>query len=230
VPALIAVAGFDPKLATGTSLTAIVPISLAGVAGYATADEIDWTTAACVAAGALVGALIGTSLLRRIDPATLQLLFAFVMVITAVRMLFESDDTGGRADLAIAGGVALVLVGIASGVLAGLLGVGGGIIIVPALTIGVGLSLAMAKGTSLAVIVPTAIVGTIRNRAAGLTAIGPAAVVGGAGIGSALVASRISIGLDDRVSSALFAVLLLAVAARLARDAVRHRKSAAVDV
>ena len=73
----------------------------------------------------------------------------------------------------------------ATGVLAGLLGVGGGIVIVPVLTIAFGVPLVLAKGTSLLVIIPTAVVGTIRNRSAGLTALRPGLVGGGAGVVSA---------------------------------------------
>ena len=224
VPALVALAGFDTKLATGTSLTAIVPISISGAVGYAIADEVDWAAAGCVAAGALVGALVGTHLLRRIDAATLQLLFAFAMLATAARMVVETGDGDGRGTLTALGAIALVAVGLGSGVLAGLLGVGGGILIVPALTIGFAVPLALAKGTSLAVIIPTAILGTIRNRRVGLTALKPAAVVGGAGIASALVASQISVDLDARVSSVLFAILLVLVAIRLLRTALRARR------
>ena len=223
VPALVALAGFDQKLATGTSLTAIVPISIAGTIGYAVADEVDWPVAAAVAAGALGGALLGTQLLRRINPATLQLLFAVAMLVTAARMVAESGGDG-RTDMTVAGAAALVLVGLGSGVLAGLLGVGGGILIVPALTIGFAVPLALAKGTSLAVIIPTAILGTLRNRKVGLTALRPAAVVGVAGIASAAAASQVSVDLDPKLSSRLFAALLAVVAIRLFRNALRARQ------
>ena len=224
VPALVAIAGFDTKLATGTSLTAIVPISIAGVIGYSTSGEVDWPAAACIAVGAIGGALLGTHLLRKVDAATIQLLFAFAMFATAARMIVEAGDGDGRGALTVLGALALVLLGICSGVLAGLLGVGGGILIVPALTVGFGIPLALAKGTSLAVIVPTGIVGTIRNRKVGLTALKPAAVVGCAGILSALAASKISVGLDPELSSHLFAVFLAIVAIRLLRAALRARK------
>lgn len=223
VPALMAVAAFDPKLATGTSLTAIVPISIAGAIGYATAGEVDWGAASALAFGALGGAIVGTRLLRRIDPGTLQLLFALALLATAARMVVEtgaSEHDGVALDVAAV--VALAAVGLGSGVLAGLLGVGGGILIVPALTLGFGLPLPLAKGTSLAVIIPTAILGTVRNRTAGLTALAPATAVGLAGVASAFLASQISVGLDGRVSSVLFALLLAAVAVRLVRVARRE--------
>ncbi len=142
------------------------------------------------------------------------------MVVTAVRLVAGGDvDGDGRAALTLGAVAGLLLLGLASGVLAGLLGVGGGVIIVPALTLVFGLPLVLAKGTSLAVIVPTAVFGTIRNRASGLTALRPGLAVGLAGVVSAALASQLSLGLDPELSAALFAVLLLAVAVRLVLQA-----------
>jgi len=216
VPALVFLAAFPQKLATGTSLTAIVPISISGIVGYATEGEVDWAAAACIAAGAVAGALVGTRLLVRISAPLLQVIFAGAMTATALKMFFEDGDAAGRSDLTVAMAAGLVLLGLASGVLAGLLGVGGGIIIVPVLTLAFAVPHVLAKGTSLAVILPTAVIGTIRNRRTQLTALRPAAVVGLAGIASALAATRLSIELDPKVSRGLFAALLLLAAARLA--------------
>lgn len=216
VPALTLLAGFPHKLATGTSLTAIVPISIAGVLGYASAGEVDWLVAGLVSVGAVVGAVIGTRYLRTVSAPALQAVFAAFMVMTALRLAFGGDvDGAGRGDPAILLAVGLIVLGLAAGALAGLLGVGGGIIIVPVLTIAFGVPLVLAKGTSLAVIVPTAITGTVRNRGAGLTAIRSGLIVGAAGIASTLAASRVSLSLDPRLSAALFAVLLVVVAVRL---------------
>src|SRR5690606_39977127 len=55
VPALVLFAGFQQKIATGTSLTAIVPIAVSGIVGYAVDGEVDFAAAACVAAGAVIG-------------------------------------------------------------------------------------------------------------------------------------------------------------------------------
>lgn len=217
VPALVFLAAFPQKLATGTSLSAIVPISISGIVGYASEGEVDWTAAAWIAAGALAGALIGTRLLVRISAPLLQLLFAGAMAATAVKMFFEEGDAAGRGELTVVMAAGLLLLGLASGVLAGLLGVGGGIIIVPVLSLLFGVPHVLAKGTSLAVILPTAVMGTLRNRRTQLTALKPAAAVGVAGIVSALAATQLSVELDPKVSRGLFAVLLVLVAVRLGR-------------
>ena len=94
--------------------------------------------------------------------------------------------------------------------------------IVPALTIAFGVPLVLAKGTSLAVILPTSVLGTLRNRSAGLTAVRPAAVVGLAGVLSALLASQLSLDLDPHLSARLFAALLVVVAVRLVLTARRE--------
>ena len=224
VPALVMLAAFPHKLATGTSLSAIAPISAAGVVGYATGGEVDWVAALCVALGSVLGAVVGTRLLVRLPTRALQLVFAASMVVTAVRMLFTDADASGRSDLTVGMALAMVLLGLVAGVFAGLLGVGGGIIIVPALTLLFGVPHVLAKGTSLAVIAPTAVVGTVRNRKAGLTALRPAAVVGAAGVASAFAASRVSLGLDERVSQGLFAGLLVFAAIRLIRESRESRR------
>lgn len=220
VPTLVLLAGFPHKLATGTSLSAIVPISISGIVGYATAGEVDWAAAVCVAAGAVVGAVVGTRWLVRIRAPVLQICFAAAMLLTAAKMFLDDGDGAGRAGLTVAMATALVLLGVASGILAGLLGVGGGIIIVPVLTLAFGVPHVVAKGTSLAVILPTAVIGTVRNRRSQLTALTPAAVVGLAGMTSAFAASKLSLELDPAVSQTLFAALLTLVAARLARTGI----------
>jgi uncharacterized protein len=225
VPALALIAAFPHKLATGTSLTAIVPISIAGAVGYATAGEVDWVAAALIATGALLGAVLGTHFLVKIRADKLQLAFAGLLVLTAVRMFIEEGEGPGRGSLTVAVVVGLLALGLASGVLAGLLGVGGGIIIVPVLTILFGVPVALAKGTSLLVIIPTAIMGTVRNRRTGLTALRPAAVVGVAGILSAFGASQLSVELDPSLSSSLFGVLLVLIALRLVAQARSDRRA-----
>ena len=216
VPALALLAGFPHKLATGTSLTAIIPISLAATIGYATAGEVEWLHAGLITLGALAGALAGTRYLKTTSAPILQIAFAGLILFTAARLVFGADfDTAGSSEVTTASAVGLVLTGLAAGSLAGLFGVGGGVVIVPALAILFGVPMLEAKGTSLAVIIPTAVLGTWRNSRAGLTEIGPGLAIGVAGVLSALGAVRLSLVLDERVSAVLFAALLVVMALRM---------------
>jgi uncharacterized protein len=215
VPALVLVLHMSQRLAHGTSLAAVLPIAVSGVIGYAVEDSIDWPVAAAMTAGAMGGAVIGTYALQKLSTKVLARAFAVVMLLSAARLFFETEDGGGRGEFTVIMAVALVVVGVLSGTLAGMLGVGGGVIMVPAMILLFGISAAIAKGTSLAVIIPTSVVATRRNLANNNADLRTAAAVGIAGIVSAFLASKISVGLDERVSNALFGALLAFVAIRM---------------
>lgn len=226
VPALVYLLGMDQRLAHGTSLAAVLPISAASLVGYAIADNVDWPVAALLASGAVVGALIGTRLLHVLPHRALALVFAIVLIATAIR-LFIPTEASGRASLTVLGAIALVGVGVLTGILAGLLGVGGGVIMVPVMIAVIGIAPVVAKGTSVAVIIPTALMGTWRNRSNDNTDLRVAAAVGASGVVSALAGTYVSRNLDDTVSNVLFATLVLFVAARMLVDL---RKPPAPDV
>jgi uncharacterized protein len=223
VPALVMVMALDQRLAHGTSLAAVLPIAASSTLGYAVGGKVDWPVAALIAVGAVAGAVIGTQALRVVPQAALGACFAGLLLLTAVRLLLDHADAGGRADVSVGGAVGLLVLGVASGGLAGLLGVGGGIIMVPAMVVLFRIPPAVAKGTSLAVIVPTSVMGTWRNRRNENSDLPIAGVVGVAGVVSAFAASQLSIGMSETVSNVLFAVLLLAVAARMVWQLVRRR-------
>jgi uncharacterized membrane protein YfcA len=100
-------------------------------------------------------------------------------------------------------------------------------VIVPVLVIGLGLPAAVAKGTSLAMVVPTSLVGTWRNVKARNTDLATAAVMGLAGLASSFAATKISVELDETVSNRLFGALLLIVAVSMFRKERRATRAEA---
>jgi uncharacterized membrane protein YfcA len=222
VPGLVLAAGMDQRLAHGTSLAAVLPISMASLLTYAAHDNVDWTAALWMSIGAVAGAVVGTKLLHVLPHRTLALIFAVVLIASAVR-LFIAADADGRAPLSAAGAAALAAVGLVAGILAGLLGVGGGIIMVPAMILLFGIAPVVAKGTSAAVIIPTAVMGTWRNRTKGNADLRAAAIIGGAGTVTAALGGIVSDKMSDQLSNVLFAILLISVAARLLWQLQRER-------
>lgn len=219
VPALVIVLHMGQRLAHGTSLAAIVPIAVAGVAGYALEGEVDWAASLFLIIGSAgLGARIGTHLLHVLPQRALALVFASVLLATAARMVLDNSDAAGRPDLTVGSALALVLVGVVAGIAAGLLGVGGGIIMVPAMVLFVGIPAAVAKGSSLAVIIPTALVGTQRNVKRSNADLRVAVTVGLSGVVSSFLASQISVGLDEQLSNRLFAALLTFVSLKMFWD------------
>jgi uncharacterized membrane protein YfcA len=122
-----------------------------------------------------------------------------------------------------AGAITLaLLLGFAAGVLAGLFGVGGGILFVPVL-VGLGLGQLDAEATSLLAILPAVVAGTWRQHGYGNVRWSTAAVVGATSIAGVQVGVLIATSLPEDVLRRLFALLLLAVAGQLAWRARRSR-------
>lgn len=216
VPALVMVGKMEQRLAHGTSLVAAAPLGLAGMVGYAIGHSVDWLVAVLLLVGSIGGTFIGTRLLRRLAHRTLQLSFAGLLVVTAIRMLLEVPSGSGRAALHMSTVIALVLLGVCTGALAGLMGVGGGVIMVPAQNILFAIPAALAKGTSLAVIVPTALVGSIQNIRHGNADVVTGVTVGLSGMVTSFLFSQVAISMNDKLSGLLFAALLLVTAIRMA--------------
>ena len=120
-----------------------------------------------------------------------------------------------------------VLLGLFAGSVAAALGVGGGIMFVPALAIVAGFDQHLAQGTSLAVILPTAIVSATVHARGGRVVWRIAIPVGLAGIAGAIVGARAAIALDPELLSKLFGVLLVGIAIRML---VQARKPATGDL
>jgi uncharacterized protein len=111
--------------------------------------------------------------------------------------------------------VLAVLLGVVAGVLAGMFGVGGGILFVPTLT-WLGLTQLHAEATSLLAIIPTVIVGVWRHNRYGNVRWKSAAVIGVASIGAAVGGAQVAESLPESTLRKLFAVLLLFTAAQIA--------------
>ncbi len=117
--------------------------------------------------------------------------------------------------------VALAAFGVGTGAAAGLLGVGGGILMVPFLTLAVGLSQHAAEATSLVVVLPTAIVASLELRRRGVGDLGLALRFGVVGALGGVVGALLALALPAATLRVVFAVFLALVGMRLVRDGVR---------
>lgn len=117
--------------------------------------------------------------------------------------------------------IGVLLMGIAAGLLAGLLGVGGGVLFVPALTLLVGLTQVEAEATSLLAIIPVALVGAVSQARYGNLRARDAIVVGLFAIPGAVVGVVIVNNVPERAVELAFAGFLLLVAGQLVRRVLR---------
>ena len=118
-----------------------------------------------------------------------------------------------------------VLMGIAAGVISGLLGVGGGILFVPALTLALSLSQVRAEATSLLAIIPVALVGAFRQHRYGNVNVRDGALLGGLSTLGVLGGVALANELPERALKLSFAALSLGVAAQFVRRFWRSRRA-----
>lgn len=124
-----------------------------------------------------------------------------------------------------AGAIAVLIVGgLVVGVLSALLGVGGGLIMVLLIVFALDETQHLAEGTSLLVIVPTAIVGVIAHVRRGYVSFRDAGPVALGGIAGAYVGASVALGLDADTLTKVFAVFLLAMGAHTIYEAARPPK------
>jgi uncharacterized protein len=222
VPMLTVFARVDQRRASAISLLAILPTSIAGSITYLVHGEVDIVAGVFIAIGAVVGSIIGSALLRRISLTLLRWLFVALLVVVAVRMIFVSPERADPYAFSPALAFGYVALGLFMGVASGLLGIGGGAIAVPALVALFGFSDLIAKGTSLLVMIPTSLAGSITNARAELVELRSGLTVGIAAAAASVPGVFIALVLPPRLSTVLFAVLLLAVAVQLAVRALRR--------
>ncbi|HEX2087709.1 MAG TPA: sulfite exporter TauE/SafE family protein [Solirubrobacteraceae bacterium] len=117
------------------------------------------------------------------------------------------------------------LIGVAAGVIAGLFGVGGGTLFVPALTIFLGLSHIDAEATSLLAIVPVAVVGAWRQHRYGNLEVADGVTVGVLAVGGAVLGVVLANALPERALEIGFAALLLVVAGQMVHRALRSDRA-----
>ncbi len=227
VPLLVAV-GMGRHRAHATSLASIFPIAAAGAIVFALSGEVDIGLGVAVGLGGVVGSIGGASLMNRMSTRSLSIFFGLVLLAAGIRMIVSSDplpSSSGLDDLALA--AVAFGIGLVSGFFAGVAGIGGGVVIVPATVMLLGFSQHQAQGTSLLAIILTSIAATIINRKNRRVSLTDAVTVGFGGVAGSLLASRVALGIDGRILSVAFGVLAVLVALRtLYRDLIRRREPA----
>ena len=217
VPLYISWLGLEQRKSHATSLAAIVPIALAGALGYTTQNSVDFSAAIALLVGSVFGALYGVKLLGQVPLKFLQFGFATLLYLSAIRLIWSSNPhqlLDGWASITL-----LIAVGFFAGVMAGLFGVGGGLVMVPALIIAAGMNSIVARGTSLVVIVGSGLSGTWSNLRKKNIEISYALLSGIAGIPSTFLGVFLSHQVPQRIALILFAFILIAIATQQVQKA-----------
>lgn len=151
VPVLVYLVGQDEKVAIAGSLAVVGTIALAGALQYLRSGQVDWRNVGWFGVPGMVGTWLGAMIAAYVSGLVQLALFAGVMLLAAVMML-KGNGISGATEHAPRARWKIAADGLAVGALTGLVGVGGGFLIVPALVLLGGLSMHRAVATSLVII------------------------------------------------------------------------------
>jgi len=229
VPALVYAAGQDPKQATTTSLVLVTLTALIGIAPHWRAGRVRFVAGGVFGLAGVGGSLLGSHWNKSANPDALLLAFSGLMLVAAFAMWRRASrapatSTDGSTDaitpavskapgLTPAVAVKVVLAGTFVGLLTGFFGVGGGFVIVPALVLALGFTMAEAVGTSLLVIAINSVVALSTRLQTGSiewSTVIPFTVASMIGV---VVGSRLASTRDSRSLQRWFVGLLVVVAA-----------------
>ncbi|NLA64641.1 MAG: sulfite exporter TauE/SafE family protein [Leucobacter sp.] len=224
VPALVLWLHMPQRLAAGTSVAAILPAAVVGAISYGAQGNVDWVAALCLALGIVIGAQLGTFLLSRLPVKALQWGFVVFLLIIIVSLWFVVPQREDQISITWLTGLFLVLTGFMTGVLSGVLGVGGGIIVVPVLMFFFGSNDLDAKGSSLVMMIPGSISGTLGNLRRQNVDMRAALIVGISASVCVPFSSVLATLLDPFVANVLFSFYLVIIAIQMVVRLSRRKK------
>ena len=210
----------SPLIAVGTTLPVIIPTAITGLIAYVRTKFVDVRTAVVAAAAGGCFAILGALATKAIPGTALLLATAVLIFILSVRMLPKKralEPPVLQPTVPV-----LLVIGAISGFVAGLLGVGGGVILVPVLTGLLRFPIKTALGTSLAVVAAQAIPGTVTHALIGNIDWG---IAGGLILGvipGARIGSRLAVASEDAKLRTVVAIAMALLAVVFAITELRE--------
>lgn len=227
VPALVWL-GLSQRNAAATSMLAIVPTAISGVVSYAAGGNVDWLAAALLFCGMFVGGQVGSWLLSRLPELVLRWIFVAFLVFVVINQVSFVPSRDHQIVMTVVTGIGLALLGVVIGTLAGLLGIGGGALAVPSLSMLFGVSDLVARGTSLLAMFPNSITTSAANLKRRLAHVKTALIIGVTAAATAPLGTWIAGEVSPRAGSIMFACYLCVLLVRSVFVAVKATRAARV--
>ena len=216
VPLMVYVVGVpEPHVAIGTSAIAVAANAAVNLSNHARGGTVVWSCALTFAAAGIVGAFAGSILGKMMDGQKLLALFALLMLVIAVLMLKTRSRIGlPDVQMTLANTPAILGLGLATGMLSGFFGIGGGFLIVPALMLATGMPIMNAISSSLVAVTAFGLTTAASYAWSGLISWGLAGLFVAGGIAGGLIGTRSARLLSARrgALNMVFAAVIIAVA------------------
>lgn len=216
-PAIRIVLDRSAFIALGTPLVVIIPTAFSGIINYSRSRLVDWELGLKLALFGLVGTAIGALSTTVITGDVLMLITSIVIFIVALRFLgLKAIGLDWKPKDQVSINITTALIGIISGFYSGLLGLGGGVIAIPAIIIFLGKPLKKTLGTSLIVVailaVPSLIIHYLLNHVDLKLAL--FLIIGT--VPGAYLGSKVAIRIKEKTLNMAFGIFLIIVAAYFA--------------
>lgn len=225
VPGLVFLARLDQHGAHGTSLVAALLLAVSGAATYSLQGNVMWIPALEIAVGGISGAVVGARAAGAIKGEALRRIFSLFVLLVGIRMIMGSFNHGGAAEAAthvsflnggVVGALVILAIGVVTGFMSALLGIGGGMVMVPALVLLLCVRQQVAQGISLAAMIPTAAAGILMHRGMGNVDFRVGGLVGIGAILGAFLGGSAAAGLSTSTLQLVFGIFLLIMSAVMA--------------
>lgn len=217
VPALVYVMGNEPRAAVTASLAIVGLNSLSGMWLRRSQGGVNWRVAASFGVAGMLASFATSQISKQFAGSTLLIAFAVLMLAVGASMLLLRPPQPRAQIAALSPGVLLAGAGV--GALTGMLGVGGGFLIVPALVMIVGLPMRQAIGTSLMVIAMNSLAGLLGHFGETID-VASIAAFAAAGIAGTLAGTRLATRIEPDRLRRYFAMFIVGLALVLLYDNV----------
>lgn len=211
VSMMVSFLGMTQHRAQGTSLAVIISLAFFGAITYSLQGYHELSLSLTLAFGSIFGVVAGARIMSGLPAAQLRRAFGIFLFFISLQMLARGvvQVSGPPVDPSLVGLPLWLALGVVSGMLAGFLGIGGAMIIIPVMVLVAGYEQHMAQGVSLAVITITSLVGAYTHYKLGNVDVGAAVLMAPSSVVMVVVASALAGQLDSFWLTKIFGLAML---------------------
>jgi len=218
IPLLLYLSGVDIKAATAISMVHIVFASISGTIFNYYQKTIIFKYSLYFGLSSMLFSFLGGYLTKYIPDPTIKIMYLAALTVSFILLLLRSKITSYKINPSKSDLYKIIPIGAVAGFMAGILGIGGGFLFVPALLFFMGLPMNIATGTSLGAIIFTSIPGLAGKIISVDFNILFGAIVGLGGIGGARLGTYLKRKINPAITRTIFILFFAAVFVRVIVD------------
>jgi uncharacterized protein len=207
IPMMTAFVGLSQREAHGTSLVAVVFTGAMGSLTYFQHGSVDWAAALILAASAILFARAGALCAHSMPERHLKRGFGIFIICVSLLLLGKNLLPGANATSYWSKVIVLLLTGVGTGFISGMMGVGGGSVMIPAMVILASMPQHLAQGTSLLAMIPIGMIGAFTHYRLGNVRVHLSFGLAAGGIAGSFLGGSVAVMLPDFYLKAIFAAV-----------------------